>query len=40
METQASREEYTKQKPQLASILEFPLKNSSEGRGETELLEG
>ena len=40
METQASREEYTKQKPQQASILEFPLKNSSEGRGETELLEG
>jgi len=40
METQASQEEYTKQKPQQASILEFPSKNSLEGSGESEILEG
>lgn len=40
MDTQASREEYTKQKPQQASILEFPFKNSSERNEGSELLEG
>ena len=40
MEAQASQAEYTKKKPQQASILEFPSKRGLKGNKESDLLEG